>query len=338
MNAIKHEFALNQLVYTSFTDAGFALLASEQVPLHIQQTFLKQVVYRYWNGYEGESPGYRAAYLLQVTPEHCLFGWLYHDEWDEIARSHIPYFICYHLTEPLYALRIEKVCACLQKGPVGLVDRHSFSTSLEPLIIKDVSSYQEARPGVVIPWEARQQIHTNLKLAKLTDLFILGKEQESVIDLSLPVEPQKLVAKDKNAGNDSLLPFIPVKEKEKVIELLLPVEPQKLVAKNKSADNDSLLPLLPIKEKERVIELSLPAEPQKLVAKDKSAGNHSLVLDTNFILLLGITFGIITSFAVIVLIYVFVVMTSVRNQPTQSHSQNALPRTAAPSARVSAKP
>jgi hypothetical protein len=294
------DLSVNQLVYTSFSYVGFGLLTSEQVPLHIEQTFLKQVVYRYWNAFEHENHSYRAAYLLQITPEDWLFGWLYNDERDDIDRSHIPHFICYHVREPLYAFCIEKICACLQKGPVELVDHHSFSNSLKPLILKDVSSYQEARSGVVISWEARQQIHMNLKQGKLTDIFIPVKEHETLI------EP-------------------------------LPVEPQQVVAKDKSPDNGSLLPLIPLKEHQRLIERSLPVEPQQVVAKDKSADNGSLVLNRNFILLLGISFGIITSLVVTALIYVFV-MTWVRNQPTQSPSQNALPRTGSPTTKISPKP
>jgi len=295
------DLPLNQLVYTSFSYVGFGLLTSEQVPLHIEQTFLKQVVYRHWNAFEHENHSYRAAYLLQITPEDWLFGWLYNDERDDIDRSHIPHFICYHLKEPLYAFCIEKICACLQKGPVELVDHHSFSNCLEPLILKDVSSYQEARSGVVISWEVRQQIHMNLKQGKLTDLFI------------------------------------PVKEDERLIERSLPVEPQQVVAKDKSADNASLLPLIPLKEHQTLIERSLPVEPQQVVAKDKSPDNHSLALNRNSILLLGIGFGIITSLVVTAFIYVCF-MTSVRNQPTQSPSQNALPRTAAPTTKISPKP
>jgi hypothetical protein len=331
------DLSVNQLVYTSFSYVGFGLLTSEQVPLHIEQTFLKQVVYRYWNAFEHENHSYRAAYLLQITPEDWLFGWLYNDERDDIDRSHIPHFICYHVREPLYAFCIEKICACLQKGPVELVDHHSFSNSLKPLILKDVSSYQEARSGVVISWEARQQIHMNLKQGKLTDLFIPVKEDERLIERSLPVEPQQVVAKDKSPDNGSLLPLIPLKEHQTLIERSLPVEPQQVVAKDKSPDNGSLLPLIPLKEHQTLIERSLPVEPQQVVAKDKSADNGSLVLDRNFILLLGISFGIITSLVVTASIYVFF-MTSVRNQPTQSPSQNALPRTAPPTTKISPKP
>jgi|GEM_PF-6680236 len=325
------DLSVNQLVYTSFSYVGFALLTSEQVPLEIEQTFLKQVVYRYWNAFEHENHSYRAAYLVQITPEDWLFGWLYNDERDDIDRSHIPHFICYHLREPLYAFCIEKICACLQKGPVELVDHHSFSNSLKPLILKDVSSYQEARPGVVISWEVRQQIHINLKQGKLTDLFIPVKEDERLIERSLSVEPQEILAKDKSPDNGSLLALIPLKEHQTLIERSLSVEPQEILAKDKSPDNGSLLALIPLKEHQTLIERSLSVEPQEIlakdkspdngsllaliplkehqtlierslpvelqqiVAKDKSLDNHSLALNRNSILLLGIGFGIITS-------------------------------------------
>lgn len=249
------DLPLNLLVYTSFTNVGFELLTSEQVPLDIQQTFLKKVVFRYWKAFECRNHSDRAAYLLQVTLEDWLFGWLYNDEWDNTNYSHIPYFICYHLTKPLHSFQVEKVCACLQKGPLTLVERHKFSNSLKPLILKDVSSYQEAKPGVLISWETRQQIHMNLKQGKFIDLFIPAKEHEGVIELSLPVESQELFTADKSAENDLL------------------------------------------------------------------------VLRRNFILLLGIGFGVITSLAVIVFIYVFFQMTSSQNQPNKSLWQNTSPPT-----------
>ncbi|NMF63845.1 hypothetical protein DP113_01075 [Brasilonema octagenarum UFV-E1] len=285
------DLPLNLLVYTSFTNVGFELLTSEQVPLDIQQTFLKKVVFRYWKAFECRNHSDRAAYLLQVTLEDWLFGWLYNDEWDNTNYSHIPYFICYHLTKPLHSFQVEKVCACLQKGPLTLVERHKFSNSLKPLILKDVSSYQEAKPGVLISWETRQQIHMNLKQGKFIDLFIPAKEHEGVIELSLPVESQELFTADK------------------------------------SALNPTLLPLIPVTEKRRISEVSLPVESQELFTADKSAENDLLVLRRNFILLLGIGFGVITSLAVIVFIYVFFQMTSSQNQPNKSLWQNTSPPT-----------
>lgn len=284
------DLPLNLLVYTNFTNVGFELLTSKQVPLDIQQTFLKKVVFRYWNAFECRNHSNRSVYLLQVSLEDWLFGWLYNDEWDNTDYSHIPYFICYHLTKPLHSFQVEKVCACLQKGPLALVDRHNFSNSLKSLILKDVSSYQEAKPGVLISWETRQQIHINLKQGKFIDLFIPAKEHEGVIELSLPVESQELVA-------------------------------------DKSAENPTLLPLIPVTEKRRISEVSLPVESQELFAADKSAENDLLVLRRNFILLLGIGFGVITSLAVIVFIYVFFQMTSSQKQPNQSLLQNTSPPT-----------
>ncbi|MBW4593858.1 MAG: hypothetical protein KME46_13320 [Brasilonema angustatum HA4187-MV1] len=283
------DLPINVLVYTKFTNVGFELLTSKQVSLDIQQTFLKKVVFRHWNAFECRNHSDRAAYLLQVSLEDWLFGWLYNDEWDNTNYSYIPYFICYHLTKPLHSFQVEKVCACLQKGPLALVDRHNFSNSLKSLILKDVSSYQEAKPGVLISWETRQQIHINLKQGKFIDLFIPAKEHERVIELSLPVESQELFTADK------------------------------------SAENPTLLPLIPVTEKRRIREVSLPVESQELFAADKSAENNLLVLHRNFILLLGIGFGVITSLAVIVFIYVFFQMTSSEKSLLQNTSPPTTP-------------
>ncbi len=42
---------LGQLVYTSFPGVGFKALVSAQVPPQIQQAFIEQVVYQYWDSY-----------------------------------------------------------------------------------------------------------------------------------------------------------------------------------------------------------------------------------------------------------------------------------------------
>ncbi|KAF3888824.1 MULTISPECIES: hypothetical protein [Nostocales] len=261
--------SLDLLVYTSFMDVGYELLASDRVPLQIQQTFLRRIVYQYWNARELKTVGYRAAYLLQVAPEHWLFGWLYYNEWDSTSEHYIPYFICYYLAESLHALSIEKICACLQKGPVSLVERHTFSTSLEPLILEDLSSYQEVKPGVAIPWEVRQQIYRNFKQGQLTDLFILFQEIEKETELLQPVLLEDLVVEDRTT-EDSTLPHV-----------------------------------LPVPETDRELELLLPIPHEEWLAKDKTTNARALLPDRNFLLLLGISFGMFTSIIVIILFFVF---------------------------------
>lgn len=130
---------------------------------------------------------------------------------DDTSHSHLPYFHCYYLAEPLYTLRKEKVCACLQKGPVALVDRHNFSEPLEPLILKDLNHYQAAKLGVVIPWEVREQIYTNLKQGKLIDIFIPVNEEQMVSYLPAPVQPQQQVTQD-HSGDYSSPPLLAVNE------------------------------------------------------------------------------------------------------------------------------
>lgn len=282
------DLPLNQLVYTSFPNTDFKLVTSGQVPLRTQQIFLKQVVERYRNAIKNQSPGFRAIYLLQIAPEEWLFGWLYNDvgELEHNADNNIPYFICYHLAEPLYAFRIEKVCACLQKGPVELSDRHSVAVSLEPLILKDLSLYKEARSGVVIPWEVRQQIYSSLEQGNLVDIFISINQQEKVTESVNPVQPQQQAVNDKNTDNHSLEQ-----------------------------------PLISLTQQQEIIETQEPAEPRKPVTKNESGIDSSLLIDRNVILMIGMSLGAISIMVVMGFIYILLNTSSfVPNQPIQSPS------------------
>jgi hypothetical protein len=283
------DLPLNQLVYTSFPNTGFKLVTSGQVPLRTQQIFLKQVVDRYRNAIKNQSPRFRAIYLLQIASEEWLFGWLYNDVRENLehnADNHIPYFICYHLAEPLYAFRIEKVCACLQKGPVELSDRHSVAVSLEPLILKDLSLYKEARSGVVIPWEVRQQIYSSLEQGTLVDIFICVNQQEKVTEPVDPIQPQQQAVNDKNTDNHSLEQ-----------------------------------PLISVTQQQEIIERQEPAEPQKLATKNESTIDSSLLIDRNVILMIGMSLGAISIMVVMGFIYILLNTSSfVPNQPIQSPS------------------
>jgi len=41
---------------------------------------------------------------------------------DDLGRSHIPYFLCY-LAERLNTAQLANIFTCLQRGPVGLIER-----------------------------------------------------------------------------------------------------------------------------------------------------------------------------------------------------------------------
>ena len=174
---------LGQLVYTSFTEMGFRLLASAQVPKEIQQAFIERVASQRWDSYEPPKSGYRAVYLHQVTPEHNLFGWLYNDGADDLGRCDVPYFICYYLAGPLHAVQLENIFTCLHKGPVALIDRHSISTTLEALFVRNLWSYQPVRPGVAVRLGVRRQSHIALNQGELLDLFVPSGEHQIVIEL-----------------------------------------------------------------------------------------------------------------------------------------------------------
>lgn len=178
------DLLLGQIVYTSFPQIGLRTLKSARVPKEIQQTFIQTVVSHYWDAYNSPKSGYRAVYLHQVTSERSLFGWLYNDGLDDLGRSHVPYFICYYLAEPLCAFQIENIFTCLHKGPVALINRHSLPATLETMILPDLRSYQAARPGVVIPSSVRKRSHIALKQGELLDLFVPVDEHEMVVKLN----------------------------------------------------------------------------------------------------------------------------------------------------------
>jgi len=173
---------LGQLVYTSFPEVGFKTLASAEIPPQIQQAFVEQVVYQYWDSYNPPEFGFRAAYLHQVTLEQVLFGWLYNDGSDDLGRSHVPYFICYYLAEPLHPSQLESILACLQRGPIALLDRQRLPAQLEPIFAPDSLDYQPSRRGVGIPLKERQQGYVVLQQGHLLDLFIPLDEQEPALN------------------------------------------------------------------------------------------------------------------------------------------------------------
>ena len=186
------DLLLGQLVYTSFSKTGFKLLASAHVPTEIQQAYIQRVVSRHWNSFAPPNSGYQAVYLHQITLEHTLFGWLYNDGVDDLGRSHVPYFICYYLGEPLLDFQLEIIFTCLQKGPVALLNRNSLSASLETMVLPDLWSYQEARLGVVIPSSIHKHSQTALKQRELLDMFVPINKQETVIELNEQTYEQQI--------------------------------------------------------------------------------------------------------------------------------------------------
>lgn len=189
---------LGQLVHTSFPIVGFRTLASAQVPAEIQQAFIQQVVCQYWDSYSPPKFGYRAVYLHQVTSEHTLFGWLYNDGGDDLGRSHVPYFICYYLTEQLQPTQLDNIFTCLQRGPVAMIDRRSLPSALETVAGPDLWSYQPARLGVAIPTDVRECSHTALNQRRLPSLFIPFDEREIVAKLNEQIYKQQRTAHSVN--------------------------------------------------------------------------------------------------------------------------------------------
>ena len=181
---------LSQLVYTSFPEVGLMAIASAQIPTQIQQVFIQQVVYKYWNSYKPPRSGYRAAYIHQVASDHTLFGWLYNEEADDLGRSNVPYFVCYYLAELLDAVQLENIFTCLHKGPVALIDRESLPVDLAAIVAPDLWSYQPARIGVTIASGIRERSQVALKQKRFLKLLTPLDEWEILIELSEQLEKQ----------------------------------------------------------------------------------------------------------------------------------------------------
>lgn len=200
--------SLGQLVYTSFPNVGFRHLSSPHIPQEIQHAFVHQVVYLRWNSYNPPAADYRAAYLYQINPDNTLFGWLYGDATDDVGR-HVPYFIGYHLAEPLTDDYLNSIYICLQRGPTAISDKEELSQGvLENISIPDIRGYPPARIGVDIPDDIRNYSRTFLQMQELLNIFVPASERQSrlatpaippeEVDLTQSLSKQKTVIQPRN--------------------------------------------------------------------------------------------------------------------------------------------
>jgi predicted regulator of Ras-like GTPase activity (Roadblock/LC7/MglB family) len=165
---------VEQLIYTSFRQSGFALLKSANIPEQVQQVFLSPLVQSHWDTYSPPKPPYRAVYLhqLPLTTPGTLFGWLYHDGQDEFGRSDVPYFIAYYVPNRLQASQLSQILACLQQGPLECLDRlEPPPDAIQPLILQNVQDYSAARQGVELPAILRVESYHLLESQSLVNWF-----------------------------------------------------------------------------------------------------------------------------------------------------------------------
>ena len=173
---------VGQLIYTTLPNSGFQLLVSQRIPIHIQDSFVQNIVYQHWNVYNPPNHDYQAVYLHQVSATHLLFGWLYNEGSDELGRSHIPYFLAYYWTGNLDDARLERFLRHLEKGPVYFIERERLESNLQNVIVPDVDEYNSPRSGLVISSEIRAKSQKDLQKKKILKLLV------SSDDLA-PLEP-----------------------------------------------------------------------------------------------------------------------------------------------------
>ncbi len=192
---------VEQLIYTSFPDQGFKGLAGPQLPSHIHHRFVDSVVHQYWDAYSPPSIGYRAVYLHQLSPQDCLFGWLYSDGLDEMGRDGVPYFLCYYLLHELNSDVLNLIIDCLERGPIKRVERQYIPSALEPLMIPDPCHYVPAQPGVVVPSAMRARCRLLLDKAEPLDFCIQFEPdsqagQRATEDIKVPLLGESNLQKD----------------------------------------------------------------------------------------------------------------------------------------------
>jgi predicted regulator of Ras-like GTPase activity (Roadblock/LC7/MglB family) len=161
----------DQIVYTSFSGVGYKLLSSYEVPSVIEQHFLQNLVFEYWDSYNPPDSHYRAVYLHQLSTHQVLFGWLYNDGVDDIGRAHTPYFLSYYLADELEYEKLRFIFSCLELGPSALIDRQTPPPVLEKLTFSNDCSYQSVRPGVTISTSLKQKLFRQLAQKKLLRFF-----------------------------------------------------------------------------------------------------------------------------------------------------------------------
>ncbi|WP_299415712.1 caspase family protein [Acaryochloris sp. IP29b_bin.148] len=190
---------LGQLVYTSFPDQGFQTLSSPDVGEDVKQVFLTQIVYKYWNSYAPPQPGYRAAYLAQISTEQTLFGWMFNQGNDDLGRCHVPYFIAYCLMGKLDNPLLDRIYTCLERGPVTFIEPHSIPLEVSKVVIDGVDHSPPKLPGVTVPSGTRARCRLLLNKEKLLSFSIAipgdaqaGHGQEDSLEHELETDPLSL--------------------------------------------------------------------------------------------------------------------------------------------------
>ncbi len=187
---------LGQLIYTSFPDGGLKLLASEGISPDIREAFIDRMT-EHWVAEGPPRPGYRCAYIHQITLEKTLFGWVYNDEINEAGRrGHVPYFIGYFLAGRLNPAKLKNIFALLEQGPpTADVDRQNPPEHLESVVAPDLWDYQPARAGVATPLKVYERSCRVLEKGGLLDDYLPfvpppSKDAEAFMNTAKqPLEP-----------------------------------------------------------------------------------------------------------------------------------------------------
>jgi hypothetical protein len=179
---------LEQFLYTSFSNVGFQLLASQGINDLVQQELLSKIVQQHWDHYNPPSRHYRAIYLHQTSPQGCLFGWLYNIGQDDLDRHHTPYFVGHYLPSiSLNSTLLELIFAFLTKGPafnpIANLDLQT-TKNLQRQNLPDLWFYQPLRPGLMVSDTERHRCHAALLEGQRATMFTcISEKHEQVAEL-----------------------------------------------------------------------------------------------------------------------------------------------------------
>lgn len=181
---------VEQFVFTSFDDIGFASVYSECFPVELQHVIQSDLIARYWDTYQPPPDGFVGVYLYQVNERQTLFGWLYDEADDAFGRSHVPYFLIYFCDRRLDRRLLDDMMLLLERGPLEKIQRAAKPPELKQLVIDSVFNYTSQGLGVSVPRSIRLECYSHLKTASRLHFFTppistSGRASATMLDASL---------------------------------------------------------------------------------------------------------------------------------------------------------
>ncbi|OWY65846.1 hypothetical protein B7486_39740 [cyanobacterium TDX16] len=190
---------IEQFVFTSFDDIGFASVYSKRFPVELQHVIQSDLIARYWDTYQPPPDGFVGVYLHQVNDRQTLFGWLYDEAGDTFGRGHVPYFLIYFSDSRLERRLLDDMMWILERGPLQKIQRAAKPLELEQIVVDSVFNYTSQGLGVSVPRSIRLECYSHLRAGSRLHFFTppiytSGRTSATVLDVSLSRLMQRSLA------------------------------------------------------------------------------------------------------------------------------------------------